>query len=198
MVGRERKPDVRIVGSSVECPPVRFVHPPRTGGTSIGQGWDLQQPEYQRHAPPGAADFIYGTVRNPWDRVVSLYQYLHPTATFEGWVRAGLRPTFVTGSSFEVTRPCSWWLHPLSAGPWRKRADIVAARGLRNADFVVRFERRMEDLQMLGQILGREAPTEHVNATVRGPFQDYYGDETQRIVGELFAEDVELYGYEFG
>lgn len=186
------------MGSRNPVPAIRFLHVPRTGGSSIRQAWDLKHPELQGHAPPAAADFLYGCVRNPWDRAVSLWHWLDEPGTFEGWVRAGLCPTFTPGASFEITRPCSWWLAPMSAGPWRHRHDIVFERGLRDADFVVRFETRDEDLAELADMLDRPFPEAHVNASERGPYQDYYGDETERLVGEFYAEDVELYGYEFG
>lgn len=181
-------------------PEIRFVHVPRTGGSSIREGWDLGEPECQGHAPPAAAGFIYGAVRNPWDRVVSLYHYLELERrgySFRGWVLAGLDPSFATGSSFEITRPCAWWLRPLDAGPWVDRPDVVYERGLRNADFVVRFENREDDLRRLAEFLDRPYPEGHVGATERGPYREYYDAETRDVVGRLFEEDVRLFGYEF-
>lgn len=181
----------------------RFLHPPRTSGRSISQSWGLEEPEYQVHAPPSGADFIYGVCRNPWDRVVSLWCWMHEGKSgwdmpFDRWVRNGMEPNFTTGSGFKIIRPCSWWLHPLRAGVWKDRPDIVAERGLRDADFVIRYERREEDLETLARMLDRPFPARYVGKSDRLPYREYYDEQTAALVGEAFAEDVEMYGYEFG
>lgn len=182
-------------------PARRFLHPPRTGGRSISRSWGLGHPEYQKHAPPGPADFIYGVARNPWDRVISLWHWEEEGKSgfdrnFEGWLRDGMM-TFSTGSGFKVARPCSWWLHPLQAGRWQDRPDIIALRGLRDADYIIRFERWDEDLGRLAEMLDRPMPHKHVGKSIRRPYQEYYNDVTRDLVAELYEEDIRLYGYTF-
>lgn len=143
---------------------------------------------------------MYGVARNPWDRVVSLWHWDEEgkdgyTRDFEGWLRRGIT-TYSTGSGFLVCRPCSWWLHPLRAGR-KDRPDIVAERGLKDVDFVIRFENWDEDLQVLSDVLDRPVPDRHVGKSKRRPYQEYYDDVTRDLVAEMYAEDIELYGYEF-
>lgn len=117
---------------------------------------------------------------------------------FERWVLNGIT-TYSTGSGFLVCRPCSWWLHPLQAGRWKDRPDIVGDRGLRDADFVVRFEHMEEDLTTLSQLLDRPMPdlSRPVGQSVRRPYQEYHTPATRAWVEEYYHEDISLYGYQF-
>jgi len=124
--------------------------------------------------------FRYGFTRNPWDRVVSLYELLHPATdpkrqAFKDWVLEGMR------------------------GPGYDGVPIVAPtlRWLRGCQFIGRFEHRERDLTLLAQMLGRAVPTKHVGATDRRPYPEYYDEETREIVGVLYKEDIDHFGYTY-
>lgn len=156
---------------------LRFMHPPRTGGTSIGRSWRLGPPEYYGHALPKGETFRYGFTRNPWDRVVSLYFVcVSPgTYSFRDWVMEGLRCPAYEG--VPIVSPSTVWLD--------------------GASFVGRFEQREEHLAALARLLGRPVPPLHMGKTEREPYPRYYDDETRRIVAWRFASDIERFGYTF-
>ncbi|MGE0278356.1 MAG: sulfotransferase family 2 domain-containing protein [Nitrospiraceae bacterium] len=166
---------------------LRFVHPPRTGGSSIRRSWNLDPAEYDGHAFPGEkipGEWRYGTVRNPWDRAVSLYRF-PPTAPAPE----------VTFRTFVESRMAS------HAGRWSLPVDHMAApqaRWLKDADFLVRFENRDEDLAELAECLGRPLPDLHIGPSPnRLPYRWYYTHETRDLIAEMYAEDIELFGYTF-
>jgi hypothetical protein len=38
----------------------------------------------------------------------------------------------------------------------------------------------------------------HENASRRGPYPDYYDDESREMIASLYAADIEAFGYSFG
>lgn len=133
--------------------------------------------------------FKFGFVRNPWDRVVSLYErreaeQFHANMSFEDFVR---------GIEFSsATCPHS--------SPHRYQLDwFVDANGRILADFIGRFERLAEDWKLVAERIGApaELPHERANPDKR-PYPEYYNAETRRLIGEKFRVDIERFGYEFG
>ena len=162
-----------------ESGPIRLLHPPRTGTTSIAKSsWRLGPPEYYGHALPLPGErFRYGFTRNPWDRVVSLYHLLHPNEgrPFDDWVMEGM-----PGPAYEgipIVSPTTVWLD--------------------GANFIGRFESRAYHLELLARLLGRPVPELHHGATERRPYTEYYDDHTRQVVALRFAPDLERFGYRF-
>lgn len=150
--------------------------------------WRLKPPEYRSHSPPAPDDgWRYGFVRNPWDRALSLYwlSWLpsKPHGTLDEWILEGMPGRHTHGHHWDWLRgPCANWL--------------------RDADWVGRFERRSEDALELSALLGRPAPGVNVSRTrqriARDRYQEAYSSQAAiDRVGEVYAEDVELYGYSF-
>lgn len=125
---------------------------------------------------PSVGDFFsFGFVRNPWDRVVSYFHYLHPGRPFAGGVS---REEFERHVDRGPPRfPC-----------WRSAAGL---------DFVGRFESLERDFARVCERLGVEARLEKTNASARGPYRQYFDDATRARVAERNADDLREYGYEF-
>lgn len=165
---------------------LRFLHPPRTGGSSLVRSWGLGRPEYQSHhlAKPGDG-WRYGFTRNPWDRVVSLFHL--------SWRESDPHPEF-----------CEWILSGMDADSsfgerWHRDLTLPTWAWLKDADWIGRFECREEHLLELCSILDREVPTHHIaKSHRRKPYPEYYTDPAAiEAVRERYAVDVEEFGYEF-
>ena len=202
-----------------------FIHIPKSGGTSIKRGlvgydldkrWqpdpgDIQhlyshltarQVQARLEAQAGvdpAAYFRFTFVRNPWDRLVSVFHYLE--AGGGGQVRelprvAALKPyrgdfrRFVVEGLVRLQedvphlRPQYLWSHEGLDGP---------------LDFIGRFERLEADYREIAGRLGLDAvtPLPHLRRSAHRPYTEYYDAESIAIAGQVYARDVALFGYCF-
>jgi len=134
------------------------------------------------------AYFKFGFVRNPWDRVVSLYERKEPLQmkdkmTFEGFV------DWIQYSS-------STCIH---SSPHRYQLDwFVDGSGNVLADFIGRFERLEADWAFVAQKLGLTESLPHWRANPRARhYTEYYNARTREIIANKFRIDIERFGYDF-
>lgn len=173
---------------------LRFLHPPRTGGSSLRRGWAIPHHEEDGHRlprfPKPENEWRYGFTRNPWDRVVSLYCLSHPT-----------------DAEREENLFREWVLNDMEGGRHGIEAIQHYARPtwdwLEGADFIGRFENREEDLANLAKILNRPYPfwsgevVHLAKSRDRKPYQAYYDEETELYVARRYAIDIEIFEYSF-
>ncbi len=177
-----------------------FVHINKTGGSSVEQALGLPfEHKTAREKKEELGDrrwnqrFSFSFVRNPWDRVASLYHYRVRTNTsglgsgtidFNTWVRLTFHdqdPAFY--NSPKMLMPQAAWL-----------CDD-ANRLL--VDFVGRFEALEEDFETVCTQIGRRATLPHLKRSTRGPYRSQYDDDAIAIVEAWFEEDIDRFGYAF-
>ena len=198
-----------------------FVHVQKTGGNTVRGLLNEALPDARnphgvlpKHArlggilkaEPALADyFIFGFVRNPWARMVSWWSMIQDAKSRadEGSpgaierlrtnrfmrVVAATYPTFedfVLRGPDELPRLGTPQVRYLTT-PHRK-ADFVGRTENLRADVTTVFDR-------LGIQLG-EVPRANAS-TPRGPYQDFYTDQTRLKVAMVFADDVTAFGYTF-
>src|SRR6266852_317995 len=132
--------------------------------------------------------FKFGFVRNPWDRVVSLYerteaQQMRNEMTFTEFVE------WIEYSS-------STCVH---SSPHRYQLDwFVDPNGKVLANFIGRFERLDEDWAYVAQKLGIKESLAHRRASFRTRhYTEYYNTRTRELIAQKFKVDIERFGYEF-
>jgi len=132
--------------------------------------------------------FKFGFVRNPWDRVVSLYerteaQQMRNEMTFTEFVE------WIEYSS-------STCVH---SSPHRYQLDwFVDPNGKVLANFIGRFERLDEDWAYVAQKLGIKESLAHRRASFRTRhYTEYYNARTRELIAQKFKVDIERFGYEF-
>lgn len=127
------------------------------------------------------ASYSYAFVRNPWDRMVSLYHYRGAPGPFPDWVA---RCAEVNKGAVRLSPSC-----------W----SMVSEEDERLVNFVGRYETLASDFADLREDLGlppKRLPHQNAGA-LRCGYRTYYCADTRDFIGEHYADDVELFGYDF-
>ena len=182
--------------------PFIFIHINKTAGTSIGRAiglpvkHHLMATEVIDRIGVDAWDQAYKftVVRNPWDKVVSHYEYRRKknkteiatrNVPFSEWVKKTYGPD---KDPFYYNNPRSFQ----PQADWLKDHE-----GRISMDYVIRFESINEDYEHVKKAIGLDADLPHLNASKRAGYDAYYDAETRAIVAHWFREDVEAFGYAF-
>lgn len=175
-----------------------FVHITRTGGSSIewalvGRDWanidlatkHLSASQMRRHYGERIwNDYVkFTVVRNPWDRMVSMW-----ATTWWDFDPEACRQADI-GGFLRQLKP-----HPNEAYHSLTYHDILDEP----LDFVLRYETMQADLsRMLTQCGHPDVALPCVWKTFRQHYSDYYTPEARQRVAEMFREDIERFGYRF-
>jgi hypothetical protein len=184
-----------------------FVKVPKTAGTSVSDALgcthvgkphrDLREIRAALEATPGGAAFYegafkFGFVRNPWDRVVSLFLRKE-----RGRAAA---PTEFPAFCEWIENASDTCVHP---SPKRNQLDwLTDEAGEIGVDFVGRFETLEADFATICERIGaghlRLPHKKRNTGGGRRPYTDYYTPALRDLIGEKFAVDAERFGYAFG
>ena len=148
--------------------------------------------KYRKHWGNKQFDSYYkfGFVRNPWDRVVSLYHrreglQLRNKLTFEEFVN------WIKYSS-------STCVHPV---PHTNQLDwFVDPHGNILADFIGKFENLENDWNEIAFKIGIPPglPHANINPQKRQHYTEFYTQSTKKIIENKFKIDIEHFNYHFG
>jgi hypothetical protein len=134
--------------------------------------------------------FKFGFVRNPWDRVVSLYERTEPIQMKDKMSF----DEFVEWIQFS-SATC------IHSSPHRYQLDwFLDGSGDMLADFIGRFERLDQDWAVVADKLGitdKTLPHARENPRARH-YTEYYNARTRDLIAQKFRVDIEHFGYEFG
>jgi len=202
-----------------------FVHIPKTAGVSVVKslfdnlgGGHAKIGEYQQLYTETEFKnyFKFTFVRNPWDRLVSAYNFLITGGINErdkNWAENNLRqyPDFDSFVKNWLSRK-NVYTYP----HFIPQFEFVCIEGLEPAvDFIGYFENLEEDFEYVANKLGIQTKLQHLNKTERKTkyygdkiveifvdekkdYTEYYTDETAKIVADVYREDIEIFGYDFG
>ena len=141
--------------------------------------------------------FVFTFVRNPWDRMVSVFSYARNHAVIK---RAFIAEKLDTFEAFVRCVTCEpidpvWHYRYLGLSIANPQSDWL--RGI-DVDYIGRFERLNDEWDMLCRKLGiANEPLPHRLKSRRGEYAEYYTAETRRLVARFCAEDIDRFGYTF-
>ena len=132
--------------------------------------------------------FKFSFVRNPWDRLVSEYEFRR--RRLECDFKAFLF------ECFPAPGPSDAYRHVLP-----QYRFLFDENGRQLVDFIGRFEKLRADFQVVLRKLGISegaGDLPHRNrAHSRKTYQEYYDAEARKFVELLYARDIELFNYRF-
>lgn len=169
---------------------IAFIHIPKTAGSSISKyleylnlqnGVDLNNHIFSSEIE-NPVPITFTVVRNPWDRVVSMYVFIQCympkliSENFNDFVLNKIKTNKF--GKHALSTPQIRWIEP-------------------GVTHVLRFENLEEDFKIIQDICQCYEPLSMINKTEHDHYRTYYNDETRQAVAEMFKEDIEAFGYEF-
>ena len=135
--------------------------------------------------------FLFGTVRDPIDRALSLYFFMKQTLIQEQmfWLEDNSEDARVRFSKSEFHKF-------LLSGVPSQLSFLKSSAGL--DIHLMRFERLIEDFAVVCRKLGlNEASLPVINASRRPPLKHLLEAETQKLLVKVYEEDFRSFGYEY-
>lgn len=167
----------------------------------LARGWStqfLQHLSYSELATLAPAEALsqylsFAWVRNPWERMVSVYSNTDPNLLQKA-DRQGLQ---LRGLSFRDFVTALEGFEHVHLRP--QHEFILAQNGQPQVDFIGRFEHFSRDFtQLIRRLdLGPEITLPHKNASKHPAYRDFYDDATRRIIEQRYRADIAHFGYAF-
>ena len=189
-----------------------FVHVPKTGGQSVTVALGGRSGPYL-HTPLAAVQkekrFAFGFVRNPWDRLVSLYHFLCQKnfkqtdnfdqakvreVGFKAWL---MDDEFFMNEDLKIplTRKQDKGSPKYDMLPMQKRTQMWWLDG---CDFIGQFESLSLDFYKACNLVGIKGKgLPHINKTEHRHYRYYYDGEMIDFVAQHFKPEIEQFGYQF-
>jgi hypothetical protein len=197
-----------------------FIHIPKNAGMSIEKalGGNLKRihrgPNRGKHGTPNDKKykktwknldyFKFCFVRNPFDRVVSAYEYDHKMSFVKGYAmrKKGadtarrLKVRSLGKEGFNIFIESFYKKMKKKAPPvWYKRQQFW----IRNFkyDFIGRVENIDKDFQIVCDELGIENKLEKINTSDRSYYKEYYNEKSISIISDYYSKDIQRFNYSF-
>ena len=169
-----------------------FIHVPRTGGTSVRQMWKKWDGGHRTHTTYQEVKqrfrrgrdlskyFTFGFIRNPWERVYSLF-----------WKH-------VKNSPVDTSRGFKYWMFDESRTD-SKRHKQPALHFLKGVDYIARYENFGKEWDYIFEHVGlpRIQLPHAYKYRDNTPYQEIYDDEMKKFVSKYHQIDIDYGAYTF-
>jgi|SRR5690606_10834601 len=173
-----------------------FIHSPKCGGTAIRESLKKDLHDLRRIGPghsfpadiKGRRRSYYKVVfvRNPWTRLVSLYNYLRAQEHLSDYFRFGEEIRWLGFNAFVRSKEL--------------RANFpLQTKWTAGVDEVFNFEHLQSDYNRMRERISLRMTTLHIaNSSYTEDYWSPYTRGLVRYVSEWQRADIEAFGYEFG
>ena len=181
-----------------------FIHQRKVAGISIADAWGYSQEEiedigsdfnrfndgtlswdWNDRTEDERRYFVFSAVRNPFDRLISSWKFLDSTKNRTLLNVLENLPEH-TPDFEHLTRP---------------QIEILREHGTKTlaVDDLIRFETLQQDFDRVCDRIGRpRLVLPHINTSQRElGYRQYFDSRTRRLAEKHFAEDLEMFGYEY-
>jgi hypothetical protein len=216
MGGRDypRFKSARFNGSKWE--PLNDEPSPTLNGSIKGCGHSPLEAALRRDKIDLSKVLIFASIRNPWDRIVSLMEFTKQnltntdtyTNTYRGncekWTAEEDKKKMLQGfiSSYKTIKSGreDFFLGKLThIQTLKNQVDWLTVNKEIKADFVLEFERLQKDVDKLMTRMGlppADLPTNTgTNSNNRLPVKEYYDKENVELVGEIYKRDIDAFNF---
>ena len=185
-----------------------FIHIPKTGGQSVH--YTLPGGEHKnKHftavelrdiiGPDQFAQyFSFATIRNPFDRMVSLFHfrrqdYVAPSVddgVFAQWINDIYSPEADRERLIHRLNEHRYWHCNQLNWVRDENGDILVDR-------LLRFEHLEREWASIAGDINFSSSLPHANRSRRRHYSHYYDRESKELVAQHYAEDIEHFGFTF-
>lgn len=191
-----------------------FLHVPKAAGTSLrksfyhSKSYHIPALRYKAVRPVEFQKYFkFCFVRNPWDRILSAYEYLkvrcHADMAFPDhrWAASSLivyhdfSDFILSLEQVNLRKQIKQYIHFRDQLDWICDSDKSQTILV---DFIGRYESIKRDYERLGQILNLSdvLPVERKNSN-RNDYRKVYSNKMIDIVSDMYEKDIRRLGYSF-
>jgi len=168
-----------------------FIHIPKNGGSSITSWLRTNLNGIKGKVTHGGMQHIkkdfnqlksyhtFAVVRNPWDRIVSAYEFkkrkLNLQLEFSDWLYSEPEKN---NNWFNFKTPQIKWLPIMPT-------------------WTIKFENLNKEFKLIQEYTNCNLPLQHKNKSIRNDYTLYYTTKTKKYVEKIFEEDIEVFKYKF-
>lgn len=130
--------------------------------------------------------FKFAIVRNPWDRLVSEYEYIKTQPTHSRFKKIQAM-NFADFVRYQSRRSAAYQVNALQCQD-----------GQLGVDYVGKLESLDASLADISKRIGLSfAQLPHINRTERRDYRSYYNDKLAEQVADLWQDDIKTFDYNF-
>jgi len=129
--------------------------------------------------------FSFAIVRNPWDLLVSNYNYVLKS------------PKHARHAEFKAFSGYAEYLEWQFARGFKNQRDHLFCGEEQVVDFIGRYENIESDWKIICERIGISVGLPLLNTTKTQPYQDFYTPELVELVAHEFEPDIRQFGYQF-
>ena len=144
--------------------------------------------------------FKFCFVRNPWDRLVSLYESKINNRDVSKYVLGKkYGDLFHRNMGFEEFIKTLFNIPKENIDPhFASQLSLISdAEGRVLVDFIGRFENLNSDFTYISDKIGIKSKLCHVNKTNRKRYRRYYSKEIKESISKRYEDDIGFFGYSF-